>query len=152
QEHKSDARQGTEIIVGELFYNTPARLKYLKSIHTELGHITDLINRYSLAHPDIRFQVMHNDKTIFNTAGTDNRLQVIQKIYGTQIAKYMMHVTESSLDFEVEAYLAKPEYTRANRNYITLIVNGRYIKSKALIDTITSSYYPACLIIRYSIT
>src|SRR5699024_11967989 len=79
-----DARQGTEIIVGELFYNTPARLKYLKSIHTELGHITDLINRYSLAHPDIRFQVMHNDKTIFKTAGTDNRLQVIQQIYGTQ--------------------------------------------------------------------
>ncbi|HLR24023.1 MAG TPA: DNA mismatch repair endonuclease MutL [Pseudogracilibacillus sp.] len=151
QEHKSDARQGTEIIVGELFYNTPARLKYLKSIHTELGHITDLINRYSLAHPDIRFQVMHNDKTIFKTAGTDNRLQVIQQIYGTQIAKNMMHVTESSLDFEVEAYLAKPEYTRANRNYITLIVNGRYIKSNALIHAIIRGYDTLLPIHRYPI-
>src|SRR5699024_11909931 len=115
-------------------YNTPARLKYLKSIHTELGHITDLINRYSLAHPDIRFQVMHNDKTILKTAGTDNRLQVIQQIYGTQIAKNMMHVTESSLDFEVEAYLAKPEYTNTNRNYKTLIVNGKYNKEKPVIN------------------
>lgn len=151
QEHKSDARQGTEIKVGELFYNTPARLKYLKSIHTELGHITDLINRYSLAHPDIRFQVMHNDKTIFKTAGTDNRLQVIQQIYGTQIAKNMMHVKESSLDFVVEAYLAKPEYTRANRNYITLIVNGRYIKSNALIHAIIRGYDTLLPIHRYPI-
>src|SRR5699024_8257719 len=127
------------------------RLKYLKSIHTELGHITDLINRYSLAHPDIRFQVMHNDKSIFKTAGTDNRLQVIQQIYGTQIAKNMMHVTESSLDFEVEAYLAKPEYTRANRNYITLIVNGRYIKSNALIHAIIRGYDTLLPIHRYPI-
>lgn len=151
EEGKSDARKGTEITVRELFYNTPARLKYLKSIHTELGHITDLINRYALAHPDIRFQIMHNDKVIFKTAGTGNRLQVIQQIYGTQIAKNMMHVTDTSLDFEMEAYMVKPEYTRANRNYMTLIVNGRYIKSNALIHAIIRGYDTLLPIHRYPI-
>src|SRR5699024_10050956 len=78
---KSDARKGTEITVNELFYNTPARLKYMKSLHTELGHITDLINRYALAHPEIRFEVIHNDHKIFQTVGNGNRLQVSRQIY-----------------------------------------------------------------------
>ena len=139
-EAKGDARQGTEIIVSELFYNTPARLKYLKSIHTELGHITDLINRYALAHPEVRFQITHNDKLIFKSPGSGKQLQVIQQIYGTQLAKNMMHIHDTSLDFTIDAYIARPEFTRANRNYITFIVNGRYIKSNALTHAIIRGY------------
>jgi DNA mismatch repair protein MutL len=137
---KSDARKGTEMIVRELFFNTPARLKYMKSLHTELGHITDLMNRYALAHPKIRFEIMHHDKLIFQTAGMGERLQVIQNIYGTGVAKNMLQVQGDSLDFKIDGYIAKPEYTRANRNYITWIVNGRYIKSYLLTQAVNRAY------------
>src|SRR5699024_228651 len=139
KESIGDARKGTEITVQQLFYNTPARLKYMKTIHTELSHITDLINRYALAHPDIRFEVIHNEKQIFMTPGNNNRLQVIRQIYGMQIAQNMLPIKGSSLDFEVEGFIAKPNYTRANRNFITIIVNGRYIKSHALTHAIIRS-------------
>src|SRR5699024_3712129 len=129
---KTSARKGTEVKVSELFYNTPARLKYMKTIYTELGHITDLVNRYALAHPHIRFHVIHDGKTIFATPGSGNQLQVIQKIYGMQVAQHMLFIQGSSLDFHVEGYIARPNYTKANRNYITLIVNGRYVKNFAL--------------------
>src|SRR5699024_7977806 len=76
REEKSDARRGTEITVEQLFFNTPARLKYVKSIHTELSHITDLMNRYALAHPSIRFDFLHNGKVIFTSPGSGNQLQV----------------------------------------------------------------------------
>lgn len=151
EESKSDARKGTEITVEQLFYNTPARLKYLKSIHTELSHITDLVNRYALAHPDIRFTLTHNGKTIFKTSGSGNRLQVISQIYGMQVAKNMLHVKGESLDFNVEGFIAKPTHTRSNRNYITIIINGRYIKSHALTVAIIRAYDTLLPLHRYPI-
>src|SRR5690606_1370070 len=126
---KSDARKGTEITVENLFYNTPARLKYMKSIHTELGHITDLLNRLALSHPNIRFEATHNGKVLFKTAGTVDMLQVISQVYGMNVAKSMLRIQEKTLDFEIDGYIAKPEVTRASRNYISTIINGRYIKS-----------------------
>lgn len=140
EETKSDARKGTEITVAELFYNTPARLKYMKSIHTELSHITDMINRYALAQPQIRFEVIHNDKNLFTSTGNGNVLQVIGQIYGMQIARNMFEVEASSLDFEVAGFVAKPESTRSNRNYMTFIINGRYIKSPALSFAVMRAY------------
>src|SRR5690625_454621 len=151
EEGKSQARQGTEIIINELFYNTPARLKYMKTIHTELSHITDLINRYALAHPHIRFEIVHNDKQIFMTPGNDNRLQVIRQIYGMQIAQSMLPIEGSSLDFDIEGFIAKPNYTRANRNFMTIIVNGRYIKNYALSHAIIRAYDTLLMINRYPI-
>lgn len=151
QESKADARQGTEITVRELFYNTPARLKYLKSIHTELGHITDLINRYALAHADIRFELFHNEKQVFASTGSGNKLQVISQIYGMQVAKNMLHVETSTLDFEIEGYIAKPEFTRSNRRFITIIVNGRYIKNYAITQAILRGFDTLLPIHRYPI-
>ncbi|HLR54566.1 MAG TPA: DNA mismatch repair endonuclease MutL [Pseudogracilibacillus sp.] len=148
---KSDARKGTEITVQELFYNTPARLKYMKSIHTELGHITDIVNRYALAHPSIRFEVMHNDKRVFQSPGTGNRLQVIRQIYGLEVAKNMFQMKDSSLDFSIEGFIAKPTTTRANRNYITFLVNGRYVKSNALTHAIVRAYDTLLPIHRYPV-
>ena len=136
EETKSDARKGTEITVDNLFFNTPARLKYLKTIHTELSHITDLIYRYALAHPEIRFEVIHNGKSIFRSPGSGNRLQVISGIYGMQVTKNMLAIKKETLDFKVDGFIARPEITRSNRNYITIIVNGRYIKSPALTQAI----------------
>src|SRR5690625_1329853 len=110
-EEKSDARRGTEISVRELFYNTPARLKYVKSIHTEVGHITDLINRCALGHPDIRFELYHTDKEIFRTTGSGNKLQVIGQIYGMSVAKQVVEINKETDDFYIEAYIVKPEIT-----------------------------------------
>lgn len=139
-EEKSDARQGTEITVDQLFFNTPARLKYMKTVHTELSHITDLINRYALACPHIRFDIFHNGKNIFSSSGNGNRLQVIATIYGTNVARNMIQFNEQTDDFNVNGFIAKPEITRASRNYMTLIINGRYVKSQPLIHAILRAY------------
>ncbi|WP_289890251.1 DNA mismatch repair endonuclease MutL [Virgibacillus pantothenticus] len=141
QKQKSAARKGTEITVSELFYNTPARLKYMKTIHTELGHITDLLNRLALSHPEVRFEVTHNGKGIFKTAGTGDLLQVISQVYGMNVAKQMLPVNHETLDFSITGYIAKPEVTRASRNYMSTIINGRYIKSIALNKAITQGYH-----------
>lgn len=151
KETKSDARKGTEITVDNLFFNTPARLKYLKTIHTELSHITDLIYRYALAHPQIRFEVFHNGKSIFQSPGSGNLLQVISGIYGMQVAKNMLAINEETLDFKIDGFIAKPEITRSNRRFITLIVNGRYIKSPALSHAIIRAYDTLLPIHRYPI-
>lgn len=152
KETKGDARKGTEIIVKDLFYNTPARLKYVKSIHTELGHITDLINRYALGYPHIRFELYHNQKLIFKTTGSGNKLQVISQIYGLEVAKNTLAAKTSTMDFDIEAYIVKPEITRANRRYITLMVNGRYIKNYRLNEAIIRGYGTLLPIHRFPIT
>lgn len=138
---KSDARKGTEITVNDLFFNTPARLKYMKSLHTELGHITDLLNRLALSHPNIRFEATHNGKGLFKTAGTGDLLQVISQVYGMNVAKNMLMVQEENLDFHIEGFIAKPEITRASRNYISTMINGRYIKSIPLNQAIIRGYH-----------
>lgn len=138
---KSDARKGTEITVSDLFYNTPARLKYMKTIHTELGHITDLLNRLALSHPWIRLEAIHNGKQLFKTSGSGDMLQVIARVYGMGVAKKMLPIKHETLDFSIEGYICKPEVTRASRNYISTIINGRYIKSIPLSKAIIKGYH-----------
>ncbi|CQR47616.1 DNA mismatch repair protein MutL [Paraliobacillus sp. PM-2] len=146
---KGDARQGTEITVDALFFNTPARLKYMKTIHTELGHITDMVNRMALSHPHIRFELIHNDKKIFKTTGRGDIIQIIAEIYGVSVAKKMIPVSYETLDFSISGYIAKPEVTRASRNYISTIINNRYIKSIPLNKAITNAYHTLLPIGRY---
>ncbi|WP_188205878.1 DNA mismatch repair endonuclease MutL [Alkalibacillus aidingensis] len=150
-EQKHTKRKGTEINVENLFYNTPARLKYLKTVHTELGHITDVINRMAIAHPEIRFECDHNHKRLFFTPGNSQLLQVIQQIYGMKIAKNMLPVETTSLDYHVKGFIGKPEITRSNRNYISLIVNGRYIKNPFLNKAILDGYHTFLPIGRYPV-
>ncbi|MEN1969943.1 DNA mismatch repair endonuclease MutL [Lentibacillus sp. N15] len=138
---KSDARKGSKIVVEDLFFNTPARLKYMKTIHTELGHITDLLNRLALSHPSIRFEATHNGKQLFKTTGNGELLQVIAQVYGMSVAKKMLPIKHETLDFQVEGYIAKPEITRASRSYISTIINGRYIKSIPLSKAVINGYH-----------
>ena len=138
---KSDARKGTSIDVKDLFYNTPARLKYMKTIHTELGHITDVLNRLALANPHIRFEAIHNGKQLFKTAGTGDLLQVISQVYGMHVAKKMIKVQAETLDFKIEGFISKPEVTRASRSYISTMINGRYIKNYGLNQAIHQGYH-----------
>lgn len=138
---KGDARKGTEFIVRDLFYNTPARLKYMKTIHTELGHITDLLNRLALANPHIRLEVTHNDKQIFKTTGSGDLLQVIAQIYGMGVGRKMLQVEAETIDFHITGYVSRPEITRATRSYISIIINGRYIRSNALTQAVIRAYH-----------
>ncbi|WP_396266113.1 DNA mismatch repair endonuclease MutL [Halobacillus salinarum] len=138
---KSDARQGTDITVNELFFNTPARLKYMKTIHTELGHITDVLNRMALSHPEVKFTCTHNEKQLFQTNGRGDLLQVIAKIYGVNVARKMVRIETETLDFSVKGYVAKPEITRASKNYMSTIINGRYIRNIALNKAILQGYH-----------
>ncbi len=141
EQSSTKSRKGTEIIVTNLFYNTPARLKYLKTIHTELGNITDVMNRLALAHPAISFKLLHNDKELLHTSGNGDQLQVIAAIYGRITAKQMGRISGESLDFTISGYVAKPEVTRASRNYMSIFINGRFIKNYALARAIQEGYH-----------
>jgi len=145
----ANAPQGTEMIVRDLFYNTPARLKYMKAVQTELGHISDYVNRIALAHPGIAFTFKHNGNALLRTLGTGDRLQVIAAIYGTNTAKTMLSVSAESADYELSGYISKPELTRANRNGITAIVNGRYIRSHAVVQSLLQAYHTLLPINRF---
>lgn len=137
----ADARQGTEITVDNLFFNTPARLKHMKTIHTELGHITDVINRLSLSHPQIKFELYHNGNQLFQTNGRGELIQVIAQIYGTSVAKKMIKIEHETLDYRVSGFIAKPEITRSSRNFMSTIINGRYIRSLPLNKAILNGYH-----------
>jgi len=141
--------RGTDITVRDLFYNTPARLKYMKTIQTELGHISDCVNRLALAHPGIAFSLTHNGNTLLRTTGGGDRLQVIAAIYGTSAARKMLRATAEDPDYRLDAWLSKPELTRANRSGITTIVNGRHVRSFALQQAILDAYHTWLPVGRY---
>ncbi|WP_307894433.1 DNA mismatch repair endonuclease MutL [Bacillus swezeyi] len=151
-EQKSSSRRGTEMTVSNLFFNTPARLKYMKTIHTELGNITDVVNRIALAHPEVSIRLRHQGKTLLQTNGNGDVRHVLAAIYGTAVARKMLPLHASSLDFEVKGYIALPEITRASRNYMSSVVNGRYIKNFPLVKAIHEGYHTLLPIGRHPIT
>ena len=135
-----EARQGTTITVTNLFYNTPARLKHLASVYSELANITDYVNKIALSYPNIKFRLINEDKELLNTSGSGNLLKVINSIYGLDITKKMLKVSASNDDYKIEGYISMPEVNRSSRNYMTTIVNGRVIKNQSLNKTINESY------------
>lgn len=152
EKHEStSSRKGTDITVRNLFFNTPARLKYMKTVHTELGNITDIVNRIALAHPEVSIRLVHNGKKLLHTSGNGDVRQVLASIYGLSIAKKMKKLTLESLDFEVNGYVALPEITRASRNYISTIINGRFIKNYSLVKAIQQGYHTLLPIGRFPI-
>jgi DNA mismatch repair protein MutL len=148
---KANSRKGTEITITDLFFNTPARLKYMKTIHTELGNITDLVNRLALAHPEVSFRLIHNGRKLLSTNGNGDVRQVLAAIYGMNIVKKMVPVSGTSLDYTITGYASLPEVTRASRNYISTMVNGRFIKNYSLIRAIQDGYHTLLPIGRYPI-
>lgn len=151
EEGSSPSRKGTEITVTNLFYNTPARLKYVKTIHTELGNITDFVYRLALAYPKVAFHLDHNGKKVFSANGNGDLKQVIAAIYGFNIGKQMIYFENSSLDFKVFGYIAKPEVTRASRQYISTFINYRFIKNFPLAKAIQDGYHTLLPIGRYPV-
>ncbi len=151
QQEKSSARAGTDLTVSNLFFNTPARLKYMKTIHTEIGHISDIVNRLALAHPNISFRLRHNERELLRTNGNGDIRQVLAAIYGMNIARKMIPIEAQSLDFTLSGWISLPEITRASRNYISTMVNGRFIKNYSLVNAIMDGYHTLLPINRHPI-
>ena len=140
---------GTKVCVEDLFFNTPARLKYMKSQQAELSHIIDIVNRLGLAHPEISFSLISDGKEMTRTAGTGQLRQSIAGIYGLASAKKMIEIENADLDFEISGFVSLPELTRANRNYISLFINGRYIKNFLLNRAILDGYGSKLMVGRF---
>lgn len=151
KQQQTNSRKGTDLTVRNLFYNTPARLKHVKTIQTELGTISDLVNRLALANPDVSFRLKHNGKELLHTSGNGNLLQIIASVYGIQTAKNMISVSFSSLDYVVTGYIAKPEINRASRQYMSFFMNARYIKNFALSKAVQNAYHTFLPIGRFPI-
>ncbi|MEB8306081.1 DNA mismatch repair endonuclease MutL [Staphylococcus xylosus] len=145
------AKRGTDILVESLFYNIPARLKYIKSLYTELGKITDIVNRMAMSHPDIRISLISDGKTIIKTNGSGRTNEVMAEIYGMKVAKDLVHITGDTSDYHLEGYVAKPEHSRSNKHYISIFINGRYIKNFLLDKAIQEGYHTLLMIGRFPI-
>jgi len=136
----AQARKGTEIIVKNLFFNTPARLKYLKTEATELNNIIRYIEKLSLSKPNIAFSLDNNDRVLIKTSGKDNLLKTIHEIYGVSVSSNMLEIKNSNNDFEISGYVSKPSILKKNRNHLNTFVNGRIIRNYEINKAIDDAY------------
>lgn len=136
------APEGTTFLVRNLFYNTPARKKFLKSPQTEGGYIQDLMQRMILSHPDISFKFILNGQVKLQSSGNSNVKDIIYHIYGRDITGALLELEEENELFSVKGYIGKPQISRGNRNFETYFINGRYIKSNLLSRAIEEAYKP----------
>ena len=143
---------GTTILVRNLFFNTPARLKFLKSSPTEAGYINTLIERLALSHPDISFRFINQNQTKLHTSGNGNLKDVIYHIYGKDITSNLLEVDASEVSCQVKGFIGKPIISRGNRNYMNYFINGRYIKSSTIHKAIEDAYQPYTMQHRYPFT
>ena len=149
---KGDLRKGTIIEVKDLFYNTPARLKYLSSLPSELSSIVSVINHAALSHTNIRFILSNNDKVLLRTDGSGNLLKVINEIYGNTVAKKMLEISGENDDYDVHGYISLPDENKSNRNHMITLVNGRVVRNTELNKVINDAYHKYKPDGRYPIT
>ncbi len=148
------APDGTTFIVRNLFFNTPARRKFLKTAQTEAGYISDLVERLALSHPGISFKFINNGQTKLHTSGNSNQKDLIYHIYGREIAAALLPVKIETEFYSVEGFIGKPLVSRGNRNFENYFINGRYIKSSVIARAIEEAYkgfmmqhqYPFCVL------
>jgi len=146
--------KGTDLSVENLFYNTPARLKYLRNPHTEQANITNVIHKFALSYPNISFELHVDGKITFKTYGDGDVHKILSKIYNMAVAKNMIDFSGSNDDYKVYGFISVPEETRASKNYIHIFINGRYIKNYVIQNSIIDAYgtllmknrYPLCVI------
>lgn len=131
---------GTTIVVKNIFFNTPARRKFLKKPGTESGYISDLVNKIALGHPNISFRYLVNGSEILYTSGSGDLKTVIFNVYGKDIAKKTIEINYAKDDFEISGYICKPEVGRGNRSYSNLFINNRFIKSDIIQSAIEEAY------------
>lgn len=143
---------GTTFIVRNLFFNTPARRKFLKTPATEAGYISELIERLAISHPDISFRFINNNQPKLHTSGNTNVKDIIYHIYGRDIAANVINVSAAEEGISVSGFIGKPVVTRGNRNYENYFINGRYVKSNIISKAIEEAYQPYIMQHRYPFT
>lgn len=143
------APNGTVIEVSDLFYNTPARLKFLKKSSTEAGYIADIVSRYVFAHPEISFKLISDNKEKVFTSGDNRLINSIYAVYGRDYAKNMLDVDYQYNSIVVKGVIGKGTLTRANRSYQSFFVNGRYIKSPLMIRALEEAYKNQIMISKF---
>lgn len=137
----ADARRGTKVEVKNLFYNTPARLKYLNSIYSELANVCEYVNKIALSYPEKKITLISDDKVILNTDGSGNLLKVIKEIYGSDVARKMKKISVFNDDYDVDGFISLPEVTRSSRNHMVTLVNKRVIRNTDLNRAINDAYH-----------
>ncbi|RKI39813.1 DNA mismatch repair endonuclease MutL [bacterium D16-51] len=143
---------GTTFLVRNLFYNTPARLKFLKTAQTEAGYVSGLVERMALSHPDISFRFINQKQTRLSTSGNGNLKDVIYHIYGREIAANLMETAQNEVFCKITGFIGKPVISRGNRNMMNYFINGRYIKSQVISRAIEEAYAPYSMQHRYPFT
>ena len=141
--------KGTDLSVENLFYNTPARLKYLRNPHTEQANITNIIHKFSLSYPNVAFELHVDGKITFKTYGDGDVHKILSKIYNMGVARNMIEFSGNNDDYRVFGYISVPEETRASKNYINIFINGRYIKNYGIQNAIIDAYGTLLMINRY---
>lgn len=142
---------GTRIAVTDLFYNVPARLKFLKSDNTERRHIEGLVTRYALAYPHVRWSLVVDGKVSVQTSGNGDRREVLSSLYGVETAKQMLSVEFREGEYHINGFISPISLTRSNRNEVTVFVNGRWVKDTAVTAAIIRAYHTLLMVGRYPI-
>ncbi len=140
-EGETPINKGTSVIVNDLFYNTPARLKYLKALPKELASIINIMNKFSISNPNKSFSLYNNDKLILKTTGNNDFHSLFGEIYGFEVSKNLVFCEYSGNGYNLKFIYAKPYLFRSHRNDITLICNNRYVKSNVINNAVMDAFY-----------
>lgn len=151
KKEKIGSSRGTTIEVKELFFNTPARKKYLKSKDIELGHISDIVTRYSFASKEVSFKLISDGKEILASPRTNSLLNKIVDVYGKDHAKNMMPLDYKDKFLDVSGFIGKPYLTKMDRGFQTFFVNGRYVKNETISKAIYDAYHTLLFLERHPV-
>ncbi len=151
---KSGCPDGTTVIVRDLFYNTPARLKFLKKDVSEANAVSNIMHKIALSHPDVSFKLIRNNRVDFNSSGDGDLFSAVYAVYGKDFAHDLLKIDYEYNSIHISGYTVKPLYSRANRTFQSFFVNGRYIRSKLCSSALENAYenmmmtgkFPACII------
>ncbi|MGN0136896.1 DNA mismatch repair endonuclease MutL [Anaerotignum sp.] len=144
-------REGTSITVKNLFYNVPARRKFLKKPATESGYVSDLVNKIALGHPEVAIHYINNGTTVLHTAGNNDPKTAVFYVYGKDAANNMLPIVYKKGEYAVSGLIGKPELCRANRNYENLFINGRFIKNQVVSSAVEDAYKTKLLIGKFPV-
>lgn len=151
EEGASALNEGTEVIVKDLFYNVPARLKYIKSPQTEFAYIQEVVDEAMLSNPEVKFVLTHDDKVYKQSYGDKSYQNLFAQIHGKEVGRTLETASLDENDIKISAYLASPTYNKAKKNDITVLVNGRTIKNYLLINAVVEGYHTYIMVNRYPI-
>ena len=142
---------GTSVTVENLFYNVPARKKFLKKPATESGYITDVVHKLALAHPDISFQYKNNQNILLHTSGNHDLKTAVFHVYGKEVSQKMLPLSAQMNDWKVEGLIGRPELSRGNRGYENLFINGRFVKNEVVSQAVEDAYRTRLMIGKFPV-